>query len=178
MTKAVVLALLVLGRTMSAAATPPQSESAEVSRSKVQGGAASIGELLSKFLAALAAQDRDALQRLRFTEDEYREVILPGSTEVGKPFKQVTPRTSDLAWELLNTKNVYSEQFLLTSFGGHGFTVVSMKFAKGEQAYAGYHAYKQLRLAVQADDGREIEIRTGSIGEVDGQYKFISYIRD
>jgi hypothetical protein len=102
----------------------------------------------------------------------------PGSVEVGKPLRKVTPQGGDLAWGLLNGKSQYYEQFLLSSHGGRRYSVVDVRFAEGEKAYAGYRAYKQLRLTVQSDDGQEDEIRTGSIGEVDGQYKFISFIRD
>lgn len=52
-----------------------------------------------------------------------------------------------------------------------------MTFAKGVTDYATYRAYRQLRLAVTSD-GSPAELATGSIAEVQGRYKFISYIRD
>lgn len=176
-----VLTLLVglaAGIIAVSAATPPHEKAGEVSSTKVQGGKASVQELVSELLAALAAQDRGALHRLRFNEAEYREVIYPGEVEIGKPFKKVTQQSSDFAWGMLNTKSLYYEVHLLSTLGGRRFSVVDVKFAGGEKAFAGFHAFKQLRLTVQGDDGQEAEIRTGSIGEVDGQYKFISFIRD
>jgi hypothetical protein len=174
----ILLAGLAAGLVAVSAANPPQETVTATSGTRIQGGKASVEELVSEFLAALAARDRDALHRLRFSETEYREVIYPGAVEVGKPPRKVTQQGSDLAWGLLDTKSAYSEQALLSSHGGRKYRVVEMKFAEGEKDYAGYHAYKQLRLIVQSDDGAEVEIRTGSIGEVDGQYKFFSFIRD
>ena len=172
------LAGLAAGLVAVSAATPPQEKATGTSESKIQGGKSSVQELIDEFLAALAAKDRDALHRLRFSEAEYREVIYPGSVDAGKPFKKVTQQGSDLAWGLLNAKSLYSEESLLSTRGGRHYRVVEVKFEEGEKAYAGYHAFKQLRLTVEGDDGQEDEIRTGSIGEVDGQYKFISFIRD
>jgi len=160
---------------VSAATKTSETVTAE---SIVHGGASSVEELVSEFLTALAEKDRDALQRLRFSEAEYREVVYPGEVDVGKPFRKSTPEGTGLAWGMLNTKSQYYQDFLLSSYGGRRFGVVEMKFAQGEKAYAGFHAFKQLRLTVQSDDGQEAEIRTGSIGEVNGQYKFISFIRD
>jgi len=175
-----VLALLagLAASLLAVSAAPPPEQVGEISKSRVQGGRASVEELVSGFLAALAEKDRDALQRLRFSEAEYREVIYPGEVDVGKPFRKSTKQASDLAWGLLNTKSLYLQEHLLSTLGGRRYGVVDVRFAGGEKAYAGFRAFKQLRLTVQSDDGQEAEIRTGSIGEVDGQYKFISFIRD
>jgi len=178
MKMALASALVVLGVVTGSAATPVDDNPPPMSRPRVEGGKASIDDLIAGLLQALAANDRDALRRLRFSEAEYREIIHPGSAEPGQPFKQVSTRGSDFAWGLLNTKSMYYEQFLLSSFGGRRLTVREVKFAGGEKAYAGYRAHKQLRLALETDDGQELLLRTGSIGEVDGQFKFISFIRD
>ncbi len=57
-------------------------------------------------------------------------------------------------------------------------TMEEFSFENGDTAYAGYTAHRQLRLKVRSSDGTEHELRTGSIAEVAGTYKFISFIRD
>jgi hypothetical protein len=118
------------------------------------------------------------LRRLRLTESEYREIVLPGHVAVGRPLRQLPEDVSQLAWRLLNTKSVYYEAQLLGDFGGQPYEVKGTEFEKGTQSYATYTAYKQLRLQLQRDDGTEVELRTGSVADIAGQFKFVSYIRD
>jgi hypothetical protein len=78
----------------------------------------------------------------------------------------------------LNAKSFHYESKLLAEFGGHAYDVTGVEYADGTQAYATYTAYKQLRLTLRRDDGREMELETGSIAEIGGRFKFVSYIRD
>ena len=59
------------------------------------------------------------------------------------------------------------------------FAALVVRFTKPEwDQYATYAAYKQLRLKLQKPESSIVELRTGSVAEIDGQFKFVSYIRD
>ena len=146
--------------------------------STLRGGASSADELIGRFLRALHDKDREALRRLRVTESEYREIVMPGHVAVGTPLRKQPEDVSEFAWQLLNTKSVYYEATLLSEFGGHGYEVQGVEYERGTQSYATYTAHKQLRLTLRRDDGQEVELRTGSVADIAGSFKFMSYIRD
>ena len=56
-------------------------------------------------------------------------------------------------------------------------TLVETKHT-GTHDYAGFKSYRRLRLQMKDEEGRELEIATGSVGEIDGRFKFISFLRD
>jgi hypothetical protein len=141
------------------------------------GGASSPEELAQRLLDALEREDLDALRRLRVTESEYKDIILAGTAPAGQPARTLRPDVADYAWKTLDTKSLYYERYLLHEFGGQHYEVKHLSFAKGTADYARYRAHRQLRLALQRD-GSRAELATGSIAEVGGRYKFISFIRE
>lgn len=148
-------------------------------------GAAPLGDaspgidaLVSRFLAALAAGDRKALDRLRVTEAEYREVIIPGSVEPGQPPQRLSDEASRYFWETLDTKSAYVREDLLQRFGGRRWTAMDIRFEKGSKRFANHVAHRRLVLVARDERGEEAEIRTGSIVDVGGSFKFVSFIRD
>ena len=149
-----------------------------LARTKLDHAAQSIETLVEQFLSALAAKDRAALHQLRLTESEYLETILPGTVAVGAEQRKWPKDVNKFWWDQMNDKSTFYEGFLLQKFGGRKYRVKSMEYDKGTQQYATYSAFKQLRLALEDGDGKPVELGTGSIAEVDGQYKFISFIRD
>jgi len=160
----------------ASAKTPSASPVAE----RFTGGAASVDALVARFLAALAAKDKDTIHALRVTEAEYLDIVLPGSRDPGRPPHDYDhhDQPSRYFWSVLDTKSVYTEANLIAAWGGEPLELKSIKYRKGTKEYAGYRAYKQLSLMVKRKDGTDDELRIGSIAEVDGQYKFISYVRD
>jgi hypothetical protein len=139
----------------------------------------SAEQLIDRFLGALVHKDPDALRRLRVTETEYREILMPTSVPEGQPLRRPSKAFADLAWGLIDEKSRYYEQSLLTQYGGLQLRLKDVSYDKGEQRFAGYTARRQLRLRLTDDStGAEFELATGSIVEVAGTYKFVSYIRD
>jgi hypothetical protein len=141
-------------------------------------GAPSAEALIDRLLQALRNQDRDALRRLRLSEGEYREIVLPGHVTIGAPLRRYPEDVSKYAWGALDTKSAYYELTLLAEFGGRAYEVENVAFEKGTETYATYTARKQLRVALRGDDGDVVELATGSIAEIDGSFKFVSFIRD
>ena len=156
------------------APNPPPQPAAPAFR--LSNAAPSIDALVDEFLTALAAQDWNALEGLRVTESEYREFILPGSVAPGVAPKNYPATPSQYYWNTMNTKSLYSLRSLLASHGGRHYQRTAIAYAKGTQEYAWYRAYKKLRLTLADEQGQEVELTTGSIAEVNGQYKFVSFV--
>ena len=154
------------------------SDSEPAPAAKLQHGAPSIDRLIDEFVAAINDRDKEKLRQLRVSQDEYLGLILPGSVEPGQRRPQYNQEESEYLWGTLNGKSIYAEANLIASYGGHHATVTAKEFRKGKKQYADYTAYKQLMLTLKDDKGTEATMRIGSIAEVDGQFKFISYVRD
>lgn len=158
------------------AGAPPTQ--AAIPRLRVTGGAATMEELVDRFLAALRAKDRGALEELRITEAEYRQVIIPGNVEKGEPLQVLKEDASDYFWGLLNTKSVYHREDILRKHGGKNYVLKEIFFEKGTKEFAWFTAHRRLALTLVDESGEEVDLNTGSIAEVDGRFKFVSFIRD
>lgn len=170
--------LPVLALAFSLATAGPARSATERPRPQLSQSAASVEELVTRFLAALEAGDRNALRTLRVSKAEYLRIIMPGHVPPGAPPKRVNSLLRRWAWDSLNTKSMFYESLFLNSYGGQKLTLDRVEYREGIREYAGYKAYRQLGLFVRDANGDEQEVRTGSIAEVDGKYKFISFIRD
>lgn len=174
----VILASLVAAHSSFAAARRPREARAHAPGA-LHGGASSLEELVDQFLRALSEKNQDALRGLRVSEREYRTIILPGSVKPGEPPRRLASDWTDFAWGSLNTKSSYGERGLVSTLGGKKLAVKEIAFDGGETQYAGYKAYRQVRLTLFDDEGgEELSIETGSIAEVGGRYKFIAFKRD
>jgi hypothetical protein len=172
----VVVAGIVADLVAGAGSAPPMQ--AAVTGPRVHGGTTSMDELLARFLEAVRAKDRGALEELRFTEDEYRNVIFPGSVEKGSPPQALGQKASKYFFDDMNTRSFYHRENILKLYGGKQFTLKEFDFKKGIKEYAGYTAYRRLRLILVDEAGNEVKLQTGSVAEVDGHFKFASYVRD
>jgi len=154
------------------------SRPADATSQRFSGGAESKQALVRAFLDALERNDAKALHALRVDEQEYLGIILPGSVPPGQPLRKWPADSSRYFWSELDAKCLYLEEDLLQKWRGHKWTVKEMTFERGQQDYASYRAWKQTRLTLVGEDGKEAKLETGSIAEVGGRYKFISYKRD
>jgi hypothetical protein len=168
-----VLAAIVLGVLASAGCNSNAGAAA-----RLKDGAPSVDALVDRFLHALRDKDKARIHDLRVTEDEYRSVILLGSVEEGRPRPRYSEQESQYLWSMINQKSIYTEANILAGWGGRAVKLKSVEYRDGKKKYADYTAYKQLSLMLEDDQGTEAELRIGSIAEVDGVYKFISYVRN
>jgi hypothetical protein len=160
--------LLAIAAAAPAAAVP----------TKLANAAPSVDALIDRFLGALATKDRAALHRLRVTEREYRDTILAGTVEKGQPLRAWPDDVTSHFWGTIEDKSRAYEDYLLNVYGGRRFRVKSVSWDKGVAEYATYTGWKQLRLELEDEAGAAVRLATGSVAEVDGQYKFVSFIRD
>jgi hypothetical protein len=174
---ALVIVVGVVADVVREVASAPPTHAA-LPRPRVTGGAATMAELLDRFLAAVRAKDRGALEELRVTEEEYRKVIVPGNVEKGAPPQVLKEDASEYFWSLLNTRSVHHRENILRRHGGKSYALKEAFFEKGTREYAWFTAHRRLALTLVDESGEEIELNTGSIAEVDGRFKFVSFIRD
>lgn len=172
---AMLLALLPSqqARTETAQAATPPVTSERPAKYALADSAPSIEVLLQRVLEALAANDAKALRRLRVTEAEYREFIIPGSAKQGEPPQILGAEDSQFYWQMLNTKSAYKEAAVMKGFGGRRYRLKGVEYVKGHKQFAWFDAYATTVLTLENEDGQESELVLGSIAHVDGQYKFV-----
>lgn len=176
MTAALLMTGAVSAKDGSAHASTPPAQLVRPAHFKLVDAAPSVDALIGRLLDALAANDADALHRLRVTEDEYRTFILPGSVKPGEPPQVFDEASSQHLWGMLNSHSLYVAKGIIAKYGGHRYRLKGTEFAKGQQKYAWYEAYKVVNLTLEDEKGIAGELELGSIANVDGQFKFISLL--
>jgi len=171
---ALLLVQVGLARAELARSARPTSTSGD-SDLHLTGGAPSIDTLLDQFLAALAARDAQAMHRLRVTEKEYREIIIPGTVKPGEPLREVSDLNSQFFWSMLNQRSEDVGRGIMKRWGGHTYTRKALRFTRGNRQFAAYTAHGDVRLQVEDERHATGELWVGAIAEVAGQYKFISF---
>jgi len=145
-------------------------------RRQLTGGAASIDELIGKFVRALDAKDARALHRLRVTETEYRDIIIPGTVKPGAaPRADVSQQTSEFFWSVMNQKSEDFARAFIKGLGGRHYKRKELTFSKGTREFAWYTAHGDVHLILEDAAGRRQELNTGTIAEIGGRYKFIGF---
>ena len=174
--------LMIIGFTMLACGTIPgcvgQTHDPVPTATELTNAEPSAAQLIDRFLEALASKDPDALHRLRVTEAEYREILMPGAVPEGQPPRRSSKEFADFSWGLVDTKSRYYEQSLLYEYGGRQLRLKAAAYERGEKHFANHDVHEQLRLELEdGTSGAPVTLATGSIVEVAGRYKFASYIR-
>jgi len=164
----ILLLLLFAPLAFSEDAAPPSKPPFELANASP-----SADDLVSRYVAALRNDDNDALQSLRVTEREYREIIAPGTVAPGRPPRQTREEVMTFFWSMLNSKSNDLSRELLKAYGGKKFEVVKVDFIRGDKEYAWYRAVGEPRIRVRNDEGKEAVVPGGYIAEVAGRYKFI-----
>ncbi|MGE0518395.1 MAG: hypothetical protein AB7N53_09370 [Candidatus Binatia bacterium] len=138
-------------------------------------GAPAREALIDEFLDALARSDRDALQRLRVSKDEYIQIIVPGNVAPGQPPLQTFEKNNEVFWTLLDTRSRMFADVLLRDYGGKRYSVQSVQFSRPAQEHPWYTAHGELRLHLVSPEGKGFVLRSGWIAEANGRWKFIGY---
>lgn len=141
----------------------------------LDGGATSVDALIDRFLKAVEAKDETALRRLRVTEKEYRNIIIPGTIKPGEKPRQATAANSQFFWGMLNAKSEDVGRLLIKNYGGHHYKRKELKLTKGTRQFGWYTAHGNVELTLEDESGETKELRTGAIAEVGGRYKFIGF---
>jgi hypothetical protein len=149
---------------------------AAAGRMRLVNGANTPDALIRSALAALAAGDTVALQRLLVTHDEFVNTIYP---ELGMHYpaaKDLRPQTREFIWENQNMHATMGLRHALREMGGRHIELLGITYADGGMKYSTYSIYEGTRAHVRMDDGREAIIHAfGSVVEMDGVYKLLTY---
>lgn len=145
---------------------------------RLSHAAPTVDALIERLLHALESRDAEALRRLRVTESEYISFFLPGAAKPDEKPRVYRDEVNEFAWGMLNTKSHYLGATLLKRFGGYTMSVKQIEYQKDPFLTLWYRVWPQPELLVESDDGRERLIELGSIVEIDGQFKFLSFVHD
>ena len=170
---ATVTTWLIVSAVVAAASAGPPSPTATAPAPELAGAAPSVDALVERLLAAVAANDAAGLRALRVTEAEYLGIIVPWTVPPGQVPRGTSTKSAAYMWRALDTRSNHFMQALLDEFGGHTLRRTALDFTKDPQTFAGYTAYGKLKLDIVDANGRHGVLRSGTIVDVNGQYKFI-----
>jgi hypothetical protein len=157
---------------------PVAVTSSEKEPPRLVDGWPSIDALVGDLVKALGSDDKLMLTRLQVSEDEYRNLIIPGTVEPGKPPRQNSEKVKEFFWQMLHGKSRYYRDELIERFKGHELKVKKLSFTGPTQHYAWYDAHGETRAVLEDENGKNWDLEAGYIVEVAGAFKFMSYGHD
>jgi hypothetical protein len=136
------------------------------------GWYSSIPTLVEDALARAAADDMEGLTRLRVTEREHEELLWPA-------FPASDPALNiphSFAWSNLQ-KSCWRGQHALVSMLERGqWAVRDIEHPGGIEPYSGFRLHRDTLVQVEGPDGAQRDIHLlGSVVEIDGRFKLLSY---
>lgn len=140
---------------------------------RLENAAASLRGLAELALAAVEARDAPALDALRVTESEYKEIFFPELPEAS----QQGAAPVDFQWHLLNLKSVKGLGDVIDELGGQRFELEDVIATGGVEEFKTFRAHRKVELKVRrASDGAELQVRLfGSVVERGGELKIFSF---
>ncbi len=128
-----------------------------------------IRALAESVLRAVRFGDRVALERLRFTRDEFCRVLWPALPP--------TPNLScEWAWSAYAPQDVEGIHRVLKEHGGRDYTLLRVE-PRRVVSYGDVRVYEHVRLIVMDETGQERAVRLfGSICELRGTFRLCSFI--
>jgi adenine-specific DNA methylase len=158
------------------AANPPTTVTAKSKPgTRSLANAQASAEALSRnFLKALANKDMESIKALRLTKDEFCQYVFPEL-----PSSKLPNVTCDFVWQQATLKSLSGLSEMYPEHQGKKYEFVALRFEKGTDSYPTYNVHKETHLMVKDETGKQQELRLfGSILEMDGRYKLISFVID
>jgi len=158
-------ALLAVAVALAAGCTSPPS---------LASSAESPTALAEQVLAALARNDRAALDQLALSEAEFRDHVWP-SLPASRPERNLP---FSYVWGDLRQKSQASLSLTLAKHRDRAYQLVDVRFDAERTPYADFVVHRAAVFVVRGPAGQE-EIRVcGSFLEKDGRWKVFSYVVD
>ncbi len=137
---------------------------------KLRSSCASPEELVIEILAAVEADDMQGLTDLRVTEREHNQLLWPEFPARNNNVQM------DFAWDMLNTRSYTSQGRAIGTWRQRGLTFAGVRFERGVERYPTFVLHRGTVVSARTADGQDVELRfIGSILELDGQFKALSY---
>jgi hypothetical protein len=135
----------------------------------------SIEALSEEVLAKVYEKDIATLEQLELTKEEFKRFIWPhvpwSNPETNMPFEYY--------WRDIHQKSTWALRRVLVQNGGKKYDLIRVYFAKGVRDYNHARLYRDTRLVVKDEAGEEKELNIfGSVLELNGAYKILSYIHE
>ncbi|HSF23885.1 MAG TPA: hypothetical protein VLE20_06630 [Blastocatellia bacterium] len=146
----------------------------EARRSCTLTNAFSSAEALARrLLTALASKDKQSIEALRISKDEFCHCVWPQL-----PSSRLPNVTCDWAWDQATLNSMSGLSEMMPAHSGKRLELVSLSF-EGTDSYPTYRVHNKTTLMVRESNGSVKEIRVcGSMLEMNGQFKLFSFVID
>lgn len=159
---------------LSATSTSPAAAAAKATPRRLANAQMSAEELSRNFLKALANEDRNFIESLRLSKEEFCQYVFPEL-----PSSKMPNVTCDFVWQQATLKSLSGLSEMYPKHKGKKYQFVALRFEKGTDSYPTYKVHKEAHLMVKDELGRQKELRLfGSMLEMDGKYKLFSFVID
>jgi len=148
-------------------------QASSAKQSSLENGQPSLRALAELALQAAEAGDALALNSLRVTEREYKELFFPEFPEAG-PGHNIP---CDFHWYHLNVRSLKGVQDVIDEHAGRKYELLDVIATQGVESFKTFKAHKKVELKVRLSaDGAEVQIRLfGSVMERAGEFKILSF---
>jgi len=140
----------------------------------LENGMASDTALVLAFLAAVSAQDSVALSRLVLSRAEFAWLYYPAHIYARPPY-ELDPLTS---WMLQQGNSSKGFSRVLREYGGQQLGYVTHGCKPAATVEPPVREWNQCEVGLKVGDYETVKRMFGSIVEIGGQYKFVSYAND
>ena len=148
----------------------------------MQRGQESLDAVVTTILAALAANDKQAMLAALVSTEEYRDYVIPSSVEPGQAWRVWKEKARQFFADEYRTKNDIVVERLLETYGGKSLQLASWRMTSEAKRYAGYIAHGELRITLKMEPAPELQapdvLRLGYVAEVAGKFKLLSFVAD
>lgn len=138
------------------------------------GSAASIEELVSRFLDKLKQEDREGIAAMALNRDEFEQNVWP-YLPASEPD---TNMTVDFVWGQLSVRSRSFLASLSSRYAGRDYRLQSIRVTGGREEGDGFTLYREVKLLLEETKGEQRELKLfGSVIEIKGCYKIFSFVR-
>lgn len=140
--------------------------------SKLKNSFESPEDLGKAVVSALNVKDGESLHRYRVDEEEYIGYMWY-SFPASQPKYNIP---EDFAWDNLNIKCIKGVTKWVNQYGDRDLEFQKIEFVNPTEKYDGFSLLRGTVLHVKTNDGKEKTLHIlGSVVEMDGRYKLLSY---
>jgi hypothetical protein len=140
----------------------------------LQRGASSERALVQAFLAAAAARDSVGLRNLLLSRGEYAWLYYPAHAYSRPPY-ELDPGSF---WTLIRGNSGKGFTRVLRQYGGRRLDYVTHACKPSDAVQAPAREWNQCEVGLSVDGATTVKRMFGSIVEIGGRYKFVSYAND
>lgn len=127
-----------------------------------------------RLLEATSRDDVAALKELRITKDEFCQYVWPEL-----PGSKVPNVSCDFAWDQATLKSLSGLTRVLDQHRGRKYEFVALRFPGPPERYSSIAVHKAPTVSLRDETGAVHDVRiSGSILEMDGQFKLFSFVVD